>query len=371
MVRLIGFIFGLVLSGSVLAQTCTISGSGNINWNPLTTPTCIEGGQTTANSTIIVVPAGVNLRFDSNSDTWTGTKIQVSGTLTIIALISLQTSIEVLSGGVLRVGNGAKLDLGSGSGCGYYVSVEAGGSVDLSGTNPSERLRICNQTVAIPAGGSCYTCLTNPLDCSGGSPPYCEPASGSFTGPFTFTEDGQVLPIELLFFKAIKGVNKISLSWATATELNFDYFDIEKSSDGKNFQSIAKVSGHGTTNERQDYALDDEKPYIGKNYYRLKSVDYDGYTEYFNVVLVDFDGSKAFSITPNPSDGITFTAETNFVQETRAYVAIYSTLGSEIGRYEVSGNKSLLTLPVKLESGIYYAKYISGEFTATNRVVVR
>jgi hypothetical protein len=37
----------------------------------------------------------------------------------------------------------------------------------------------------------------------------------------------------------------------------------------------------------------------------------------------------------------------------------------------VSGNKSLLTLPVKLESGVYYAKYISGEFTSTNRVVVR
>lgn len=371
MVRLIGLIFCLFLSGSLLAQECTIAGSGSINWNPLTTPTCVEAGQTTANSTILIIPAGVTLRFDGNSDTWTGTKIQVYGLLAISANIRINASIEIFNGGILRIGNSSKLDLGSGAGCGYYVSVETGGSVDLNGTNPSERLRICTQTVAIPAGGSCYTCLTNPLDCSGGVPPYCEPASGSFTGPFNFTEDGQVLPIELLFFKASKGSNKISLSWATATEVNFDYFDIEKSSDGKNFQSIAKVSGHGTTNERQDYALDDEKPYIGKNYYRLKSVDYDGYTEYFNVVLVDFDGSKAFSITPNPSDGITFTAETNFVPELRAYVVIYSTLGSEIGRYEVAGNKSLLTLPVKLESGVYYAKYISGEFTATNRVVVK
>jgi hypothetical protein len=159
--------------------------------------------------------------------------------------------------------------------------------------------------------------------------------------------------------------------WATASELNFDYFDIEKSSDGKTFQSIAKVNGHGTTNERKDYSLEDEKPYIGENYYRLKSVDYDGYTEYFNVVLVDFDGSKAFSILPNPSDGISFTAETNFIPENRAFVAIYSTLGSEIARYEVSGNKSMLTLPVKLESGVYFAKYITHDFTSVNRVLVK
>ena len=50
------------------------------------------------------------------------------------------------------------------------------------------------------------------------------------------------------------------------------------SSEGKSFQSIAKVKGNGTTTQRHDYFLDDEKPYIGKNYYRLKSVDFDGYT---------------------------------------------------------------------------------------------
>jgi len=166
-------------------------------------------------------------------------------------------------------------------------------------------------------------------------------------------------------------LTKISLAWATASELNFDYFDIEKSSDGKNFQSIAKVSGHGTTNERNDYSLEDEKPYIGKNYYRLKSVDFDGYTESFNIVMVDFDGSKEFSITPNPSDGISITTETNFVPQTRAYISIYSTVGAEIAHFEVYGDKSELVLPVKLASGIYYAKYISGDFTASSRLVVR
>jgi hypothetical protein len=194
----------------------------------------------------------------------------------------------------------------------------------------------------------------------------------NLTGPGTLDKNSNgALPIELLYFKASKGVNKIALSWGTSSEKNLDYFDIEKSSDGKAFQSIARVNGHGTTNERNDYSLDYEKPYIGKNYYRLKSVDFDGYTEYFNVVMVDFDRSKVFSIYPNPSNGITITAETNFVPQTRAFIAIYSSSGSEIGRFEVFGDKSQLTMPVKLASGLYYAKYISGEFTSTNRVVVK
>jgi len=191
------------------------------------------------------------------------------------------------------------------------------------------------------------------------------------TGPGTLDINSNgALPIELLYFKASKGIGGVSLSWATASELNFDYFDIEKSADGNDFQSIGSVTGHGTTNERHDYALADEKPCIGKNYYRLKSVDLDGSAEYFRVVLVDFDGSKEFAVYPNPSDGITMNIQTNFFPQTRAFVVVYNTSGAEMARFEVFGNKSVLDIPVPLAAGVYYAKYISGDFTATHRLVV-
>jgi len=384
--RLLGFILLLLATGNAIAQTCTIvdpdgdpGTSTLVSWVNASSPSCQEGGNAGAAS-IIIIPAGVLLRFDDGADTWTGTNIQVYGRLGISAAVKISSNIEVLSGGTLAIGNNGKLDMGSAGSnpCPYSVTIQPGGLLDFTGNpvNPSERLRFCNTTIAIPGGGSCQNCpevSPGVFDCSGivAPPPICEPVGG-FTGPIVLSEDGGAsLPVELAFFRASKGINKVSLSWATASELNFNYFEVEKSADGKTFQSIAKVNGHGTTNERHDYALDDEKPYIGKNYYRLKSVDFDGYTEYFNVLRVDFDGSKAFSITPNPSDGITFTAETNFVPDTKAYVAIYSTLGAEIGRYEVSGNKSILTLPVKLESGVYYAKYFSLDFTATNRVLVK
>jgi hypothetical protein len=200
------------------------------------------------------------------------------------------------------------------------------------------------------------------------------PVTGGFTnctaGDAFCTTNG-VLPVELIFFKAFIGIDHIKLSWATASELNFDYFDIEKSTDGTNFKSIATVKGNGTTSERHDYVLTDEKPIIGKSYYRLKSIDYDGYTEYFDVVMVDFDGKKNFAVYPNPTDGIKFNAETNFIPQRNAFVIIYSTNGVEIAHYRISGEQSELTMPVKLEAGLYYAKFISGEFTSVQRFMVK
>jgi len=199
------------------------------------------------------------------------------------------------------------------------------------------------------------------------------PVAGGFancTSGDAFCATYGVLPIELLFFKGSMCLNKISLSWSSASELNFDYFDVEKSSDGLSFHSIAKVKGNGTTNIRQDYSLNDEKPLSGKNYYRLKSVDFDGYTEYFNVIMIDFDGKKDFSIYPNPSNGLTLNLETNFVPGNNSFVAIYTTTGAEIARFQVADEVSTLTLPLKLESGWYYAKFISSEFNSVSRILV-
>jgi len=356
------FAMFFVLAGTLAySQTCTISGAGTIVWNPLTTPTCQEGGVTTATATTLIIPVGVILDFDNNSDTWTGTLIEVSGELVITApgQVTINSDLLIKSGGVLTVDT--KLNLGTSLGCGLTLAVEAGGLFDMNDGAASERLDICGEKIAIGTAGGCSPYPAGPI-------PYCEPLNG-FTGPFTFNEQG--LPVELLYFKGSKGIESVNLSWATASELNFDFFEIQKSKDGKQFNTIGNAKGNGTTSIRQNYSFSDEKPAIGKNYYRLKSVDFDGYTEYFSVVMVDFDGKKNFSIYPNPSDGVTFTTETNFTPKSRAFVAIYSAIGSEIARYEVSGDVSTLTLPVKLESGVYFAKYISVDFTSSTQVLVK
>lgn len=351
------------------AQTCTIS----CGPTPCTV-LWINSPATCSSAGTIVIPAGVTLEFDNVADTWTGSLIDVYGTLLINqADININASLRVRSGGLVTIGK--KLSLGTSptnpTGCNFTVIIDSGGKIDVTSTG-TDRLSICGSSI-MKGAGSCNDCGgTNSGTCAYNGQPYCEPAAG-FVGPLGYSKDGfdSSLPIELLSFKASKGINKISLTWATASELNFDYFDVEKSSEGTNFYSIAKVKGNGTTHIRQDYSFNDEKPLSGKNYYRLKSVDFDGYTEYFNVIMIDFDGKKDFFIYPSPSNGLTFNLETNFIPNNNSFVVLYSTTGAEIARFKVNGEVSTLTLPVKLESGWYYAKFLSSEFTSVSRILVK
>jgi len=109
----------------------------------------------------------------------------------------------------------------------------------------------------------------------------------------------EALPVELISFEARKNKEQVSLTWATASEINNSRFEIERSTDGKEFINIGEVKGFGTSNSIIEYAFEDERPLVGTSFYRLKQVDYDGTFEYSNVRSVRFD--VAYSISPNPA----------------------------------------------------------------------
>lgn len=106
---------------------------------------------------------------------------------------------------------------------------------------------------------------------------------------FTGNGNGSPLPISLLDFNAqIKGDNVIC-TWKTATEINNDYFEIERSENGINFESIGTVDGAGNSNRVLDYSFIDSSPLRGLSYYRLKQTDFDGKTSYSDLVAVNFN----------------------------------------------------------------------------------
>jgi hypothetical protein len=141
--------------------------------------------------------------------------------------------------------------------------------------------------------------------------------------------------------------------------------------DGKDFRVLGKVDGNGTTNVRHDYSYIDENPIIGFNYYRLKSIDFDGYTEYFKVVAVDFSGKKEFSISPNPTSGNYVGVTLNFAPDSNTRFVIYDNLGSPISEHVPTDNFQMIEFPQTLKSGIYFAKVVSGDFTKVERFVVK
>jgi len=115
-------------------------------------------------------------------------------------------------------------------------------------------------------------------------------AAGSITSPVVtdyspFTvgshASNSVLPISLVNFRAKLENQTAQLQWSTSSEENFDYFLLERSQDGVHYEEIAQIKGNGWSQTKQDYHYSDFQPLAGISYYRLTSIDFDGYTEVF------------------------------------------------------------------------------------------
>jgi len=109
------------------------------------------------------------------------------------------------------------------------------------------------------------------------------------------------LPVELISFTGrVTDKETVELLWATASELNSDYFDIERSKDGLSFLPIGKVKAAGTSHDVLNYVFEDSLPSAGRSYYRLKQVDFDGQTSYSDVAKVDIVNQQGMKVYPNP-----------------------------------------------------------------------
>jgi len=289
-----------------------------------------------------------------------GPNITVSGTLIIWGDLIVSNNLTwTISGTVIIKG-----DVIMNNGASLSVSGNLTIDGDFTGGNNTQVSNSGNIAVggAVTVGGG-TTSLVNTGTFTAGS---CSPPASGFCG-----EVDVPLPVTLLFFKANQAGEKVNLSWATASELNFNYFSLERSSNGMDFGELEQVKGNGTTNERKDYKLVDNNPLVGRNYYRLKSVDFDGYTEYFNIVLVNFSGEKTFNVFPNPSDGTAVNFALNFVPEGNTTITIFDNYSSNIATVKPTDPGQLVTFATSLKSGLYFARIVSKDFVRVERFVVK
>lgn len=118
---------------------------------------------------------------------------------------------------------------------------------------------------------------------------------------------GASLPIELISFDAkLNDRAEVVLKWATAIEINNDYFTLQRSVDGKEFESIMEVAGAGNSTVMNTYNRLDMEPMTGLSYYRLKQTDFDGtstYSQIRSVSLVRGKVEPSMVVYPNPSEG--------------------------------------------------------------------
>ena len=186
--------------------------------------------------------------------------------------------------------------------------------------------------------------------------------SGGFS-PFTFGANPiSALPIELVSFDAVLQKRIIDLTWQTASEHNNDFFTVERSADSYNFEPITNMDGAGNSTELLSYATQDLYPLNGVSYYRLKQTDFDGAFEYSDLRVVILGADDELLVFPNPS----ITGLINFQNPVDiGELAIYSSEGKLVFK-EMVGN----TLQVKLNPGVYLARYKVAGLLETKKIVI-
>lgn len=163
------------------------------------------------------------------------------------------------------------------------------------------------------------------------------------------------LPVELLFFDVKKGKeNNAVIQWATASEMNNQYFIVERSANGADWQKLSQVDGATHSNHRLNYEIIDPSPYLGLSYYRLKQLDYDGNFKYSDIrSIITKEEKPNIIIYPNPaSDNIFIETKINPISTLK----IYDILGNEVTKdvkIRQTNNKQIEIDISKLNAGLY------------------
>lgn len=140
----------------------------------------------------------------------------------------------------------------------------------------------------------------------GGSTPVSATQRNGFS---SFSEFGQIdaeepLPVTMVSFGGVWKGNQVMLNWKTAKERDNDYFDVERSNDGIQFEIIGRVANKMKYGESNYYDFVDQQPGTGKKYYRLRQVDINGAFDYTQTIKVErnLQGSPMW-VSPNPVAG--------------------------------------------------------------------
>jgi hypothetical protein len=183
------------------------------------------------------------------------------------------------------------------------------------------------------------------------------------------------LPIELLDFNCnIIGEKTVELKWTTATESNSDYFSVERSIDGLNYESIGMANGAGNSVTTLHYSLKDASALSDISYYRLKMVDLDGSYKYSPICSVTNQSSNNNGdviIYPNPTNSwITVDFNHSAYSQPDAY-SIMDITGKKIEVNTIKNNNSVIIDMSSLQPGMYMLEVIKGNQKSVKKITLQ
>jgi hypothetical protein len=186
-------------------------------------------------------------------------------------------------------------------------------------------------------------------------------SANSFNHLYTTAQTEDPLPIELLYFTAAPDGEEVICKWATSSEINNEYYEVERSSEGTEFISLGRVTGYGagTTTELHKYSFTDRDECKDVRYYRLRQVDIDGSAQYSSTVAVDCKrNSTIINVFPNPvlSDLIFSFYEGSEEQISVQVLDIIGNIVKEEVHMAKKGFNTIKSEITELSKGVYYLR---------------
>lgn len=164
------------------------------------------------------------------------------------------------------------------------------------------------------------------------------------------------LPVELVRFNVKQNNKEAQIEWKTATEINNDFFTIERSIDAISWEFLTEINGAGNSSSSLNYQTTDDNPYLGLSYYRLKQTDFNGKSSYSSVKSLNIteNPSSSIKIYPNPAESqITVSSDVSNLTDLR----ILNVLGQDVTNLvNLKSNESQIIIVdlSNLETGIYF-----------------
>ncbi len=186
-----------------------------------------------------------------------------------------------------------------------------------------------------------------------------------------------VLPVELTSFAALPQSESIRLQWRTETEKDNAGFELQRSDDGQDFQTLQFLAGAGSTTEKQEYSFDDKTVRKGQSYfYRLKQIDNNGTFEYSDIVRATLASDKLVleQISPNPVVlNSAVQLRMRLPQAAEVIVTVFDMRGIAVHTEQHTLAEGLQTLPVQLtglSAGAYFVKAIANGEASYQKLLI-
>jgi len=199
--------------------------------------------------------------------------------------------------------------------------------------------------------------------------------SGTDFGRLTYASisGANTLPIELISFSANLVKGAVNLNWKVATELNNDYFTVERSYNARDFTEIAIINGAGNSSSVTKYSITDYPPLSGLVYYRLTQTDFDGQFETFDLISTKYEKNIAnIELFPNPTGVSTVNIVVPDQITGNVVVQVSSMTGKKILEEEFNNPEGHLSLGLSTieKAGIYIVSVRSVSGTYQARLIV-